>query len=138
MNTRPKPVGAVTVETARYLKLTGLLDFSHPLLTQLTDERNWCGLPDYERIGAIYDFVRDEIPLGYNESDAIPASRVLQDGYEQCNTESILLMTLLRKCGAPQATAGVRLRQTANPNPERRECEHDSEIWFWEDGSHGF
>jgi hypothetical protein len=87
------------METAHYLNQTDLLDFDNLRLTRLTVARGWCDLPESERIGALYDFVRDEIPLGYNASDAIPASRVLQDGYGQCNTKSILLMALMRKCG---------------------------------------
>lgn len=56
-------------------------------------------LPERERIGAIYDFVRDEMPFGYNASDDLPASAVLADGYGQCNTKTTLLMALLRAGG---------------------------------------
>lgn len=87
------------MELGHYRKSTPLLDYQHPRLTRLVDERGWRGQSEYDGIGAIYDFVRDEIPLGYNDSDAIPASKVLQAGYGQCNTKSILLMALLRKCG---------------------------------------
>lgn len=87
------------MEMEKYLKATPLLDFNNPRLVRLIEERTWGVLPEYERIGAIYDFVWDEILLGYNKSDAIPATQVLQDGYGQCNTKSILLMALLRKCG---------------------------------------
>lgn len=87
------------MELEHYLKVTQLLDFENPRLVRLMEGRGWFTFTEYEKIGAIYDFVRDEIILGYNETDAIPASRVLQDGYGQCNTKSILLMALLRKCG---------------------------------------
>ncbi len=42
---------------------------------------------EYDRIGAAYDFVRNEILFGYNRTDAIPATEVLADGYGQCNTK---------------------------------------------------
>lgn len=56
-------------------------------------------LRDHDRIGAIYDYVRDGIPFGYNSSDDIPASSVVSDGYGQCNTKTTLLMALLRGSG---------------------------------------
>ena len=87
------------MESERYLKATHLLDFDNPRLVRLVEEQGWHTLTEYEKIGAIYDYVRDEIALGYNESDAMPASKVLQDGYGQCNTKGVLLMALLRKCG---------------------------------------
>jgi len=82
-----------------YLKATPLLDYESICLVQLVEKRKWCNMSEYDRIGAIYDFVKEEIVLGYNQSDAIPASQVFQDGYGQCNTKSILLMALLRSCG---------------------------------------
>ncbi len=62
-----------------------------------------CGLDDssFEKIRSIYDFVRDEILFGYNTDDSIPASKVLRDGYGQCNTKGTLFMALLRACGIP-------------------------------------
>jgi len=84
----------------RYLRTTRLLDFEHPRIQALIQERSWRDLPERERIGAIYDFVRDEIAFGYNESDDLPASAVLADGYGQCNTKTTLLMALLRATGS--------------------------------------
>ena len=56
-------------------------------------------LSDYNKIFKIYNYVRDDIEFGYNEDDAITASKVLEDGYGQCNTKGILLMALLRVVG---------------------------------------
>lgn len=56
-------------------------------------------MPLHDRIGAIYDFVRNEIDFGYNRADDIPASEVLDDRYGQCNTKGTLLMALLRAVG---------------------------------------
>ncbi len=83
------------------LVATPLLDFRHPALQKLIDERRWRDLPEFERIGAVYDFVRNEIAFGYNLSDDLPASRVLADGIGQCNTKGSLLMALLRAVGIP-------------------------------------
>lgn len=84
-----------------YLAPSPLLDFKHPSIQDLIQTREWMQLEAYDRIGAIYDFVRNEIAFGYNREDAIPASEVLQDGYGQCNTKSSLFMALLRACAIP-------------------------------------
>jgi hypothetical protein len=83
----------------RHLRPTPLLDYEHPSLQRLVEERGWRALPESERIGAIYTYVRDELRFGYNETDDLPASRVLADGYGQCNTKTTLLMALLRASG---------------------------------------
>lgn len=83
-------------ELHRLLRETALLDFSDPRLRRLSDERQWRALNAFDRIGAVYRFVRDEMRFGYNRTDAIPASEVLADGYGQCNTKGTLLMALLR------------------------------------------
>ena len=85
----------------RLLQPTRLLDFAHPIIEALVEKRGWRQLPMYERIGAVYDFVRNEIAFGYNEGDELPASTVLADGIGQCNTKSTLLMALLRAVGVP-------------------------------------
>lgn len=84
-----------------YLRCTTLLNFDHESLADLIDGREWARLPEFDRIGAIYDFVRNEVPFGYNVTDALPASRVLRDGLGQCNTKTTLLMALLRGSGVP-------------------------------------
>lgn len=83
---------------SNYLEATRILDYRRPAVQELIEARGWRTLPEFTRIGSIYDFVRDEIPFGYNASDEIPASKVLGDGYGQCNTKSSLLMALLRGC----------------------------------------
>ncbi len=93
----------------RYLAETPMLDFSHPTIQRLVEQHRWRDLGDFERIRAIYDFVRDEILFGYNIDDAIPASRVLADGYGQCNTKGTLFMALLRCCGVPCRVHGFTI-----------------------------
>jgi transglutaminase-like putative cysteine protease len=83
------------------LAATPLLDVHHPDIETLVAHRGWRTLSPYDRIGAVYDFVRNEIAFGYNEGDELPASRVLADGIGQCNTKSTLLMALLRAVGIP-------------------------------------
>lgn len=81
------------------LQPTRLLDFNAPPISTLIEERHWRDLPEHERIGAVYDFVRNEIEFGYNRADDIAASEVLADGFGQCNTKGTLLMALLRGVG---------------------------------------
>lgn len=84
-----------------HLQPTALLDFSAPSIQRLLTQRGWKDLPEPERIGAIYAFVRDEIAFGYNLSDDLSASQVLADGIGQCNTKGTLLMAFLRAVGIP-------------------------------------
>lgn len=83
------------------LRPTRLLDFNDPTVVALIRDRGWSKLPEKNRIGAVYQFVRDEILFGYNPSDDLPASRVLADRIGQCNTKATLLMALLRGVGVP-------------------------------------
>ena len=83
------------------LKETKMLDFSAKPIQSLIDRRGWRTLPEETRVKSIYNFVKDEILFGYNASDNVKASRVLADGYGQCNTKGTLFMALLRACGIP-------------------------------------
>ncbi|NVK14589.1 MAG: transglutaminase family protein [Rhodobacteraceae bacterium] len=87
------------MENSEYLLETALLDFHHPAMADLITRRGWQALPAGDRIGAAYDFVRNEIGFGYNARDTLKASEVLKDGYGQCNTKGVLLMALLRGMG---------------------------------------
>ncbi len=93
-------------------KTTLMLDFKVPAIAALIEERGWSRLPQTDRIGAIYDFVRDDIPFGYNRADDISASSVLRDGYGQCNTKATLLMALLRGVGVPCRLHGFTIHKT--------------------------
>ena len=64
---------------------------------------------EYNRIRLVYGFVRDEILFGYNVDDSIPASRVLADGYGQCNTKGTLFMALLRGVDIPCRVHGFTI-----------------------------
>lgn len=99
--------GGVCIEN--YLKETPMLDFSSPAMAALVEERGWRALSEYEKIRTIYGFVRDEILFGYNVSDGIPASRVLRDGYGQCNTKGTLFTALLRGVGVPCRVHGFTI-----------------------------
>ena len=93
----------------RYLKETKMLDYSNPNIQQLIENRKWLELQEFDRLKSIYNFVRDEILFGYNIDDNIPASKVLKDGFGQCNTKGTLLMALLRACNIPCRVHGFTI-----------------------------
>lgn len=95
-----------------YLAPTALVDFDAPSIRALVVRRGWSALDPFERIGAAYRFVRDEIAFGYSETDDIPASRVLADGYGQCNTKATLLMALLRALNTPARLHGATIHKS--------------------------
>jgi transglutaminase-like putative cysteine protease len=103
-----------------FLKETSMLDFNHRQIQSLIEKRKWRDLAQYDAIGAIYNFVRDEINFGYNADDRLPASQVLKDGYGQCNTKGTLLMALLRATGVSTRFHGFtifnELQSGAIPN----------------------
>lgn len=70
-----------------YLKETVMLDFSNPDIQKLIERKRWKEQNEFDRIKAIYNFVRDDVLFGYNADDNISASKVLKDGYGQCNTK---------------------------------------------------
>ena len=89
------------MESNRYLDETKLLDYSNQKIQDLIKIRKWENREEEQQIKAIYNYVRDEIRFGYNVDDNIPASKVLSDGYGQCNTKGTLFMALLRAVGIP-------------------------------------
>ena len=93
----------------QYLRETPMLNFSAANIQRLINDRGWENEDVYHRIRQIYDFVRDEILFGYNVDDSIPASRVLSDGYGQCNTKGTLFMALLRGVGVPCRVHGFTI-----------------------------
>ncbi|TCB81619.1 transglutaminase-like domain-containing protein [Acinetobacter sp. ANC 4173] len=96
----------------KYLKETPLLDYNHPSIKNLIQEKKWCKLNNIEQVKQIYNFVRDEIQFGYNLKDSIPASAVLNDGYGQCNTKATLLMALLRAVKIPTRLHGFTINKS--------------------------
>ena len=93
----------------QYLKETLLLDYNHPSIKNLIQEKEWHKFSDIEKVKQIYNFVRDEIQFGYNLKDSIPASTVFNDGYGQCNTKATLLMALLRAVKIPTRLHGFTI-----------------------------
>ena len=91
------------------LRETKMLDFSSPNIQELIKERKWTDLNEFDCLKSIYNYVRDEILFGYNIDDNIPASKVLKDGYGQCNTKGTLFMALLRSCGIPCRVHGFTI-----------------------------
>ena len=105
---------------ASYLDKTELLDYDDDMIKRLIKDRGWSTLDTYHKIGAVYDFVQNEILFGYNETDAMQASRILADGFGQCNTKAILLMALLRgvevPCRLHGSTIDKKLQQGLMPS----------------------
>lgn len=93
----------------QYLRETPLLDFSAANIQRLINDKLWKQADEYHRIKLIYNYVRDEILFGYNIDDGIPASKVLADGYGQCNTKGILFMALLRGVNIPCRVHGFMI-----------------------------
>lgn len=95
----------------KYLKETKLLDYNNENIQKLIKNRNWKSLNDYQKIEKIYNFIRDEIDFGYNVSDDIPASKILLEGFGQCNTKGILFMALLRAVNIPCRIHGFTINK---------------------------
>ena len=104
----------------KFLIETPMLDFNHRHIRTLIEQKKWLELSEYDAIGEIYNYVRDEILFGYNADDGLPASQVLIDGYGQCNTKGTLLIALLRAVGIPTRFHGFtisnELQRGAIPN----------------------
>jgi transglutaminase-like putative cysteine protease len=85
----------------QYLQPTPILDYNSKDIKELV-EKHFSFIKNPEKkLEKIYYFVRDEIKFGFNESDNIPASRILKDGYGQCNTKTSLFMALVRTVEIP-------------------------------------
>lgn len=84
-----------------YLEKTTMLNYDTGNIQAVIQSHKWMELDDYHKIGAVYDFVRNNILFGYNRSDLLTAEEVLKDGYGQCNTKATLLMALLRGVEIP-------------------------------------
>lgn len=95
----------------KYLRETEMLDYSNSIIQNLIQKKQWKKLDEFERIKEIYNFVRDDILFGYNEDDAICASKVLLDGYSQCNTKGTLFMALLQSCKIPCRIHGFTIKK---------------------------
>lgn len=93
----------------QYISETKMLNFNDKSLQELIQTRKWLNLDMYNRIKAIYEFVQNEILFGYNKSDTLSASQVLNDGYGQCNTKATLLIALLRACNVPSRIHGFEV-----------------------------
>ena len=93
----------------KYLKETPMLNYSSDKIQKLIKERGWNELDKYNSIKQIYDYIRDEILFGYNIDDNFCASKVLSDGYGQCNTKGTLFMALLRAVGVPCRVHGFTI-----------------------------
>ena len=98
-------------EATGLLAPTRLPGFDHPAIEALIDAWGWTALARHERIGAAYDFVRDEVAFGQGRADDAPASDVLRGGHGQGDTEATPLTALLRALGVPWRLHGFTIRK---------------------------
>lgn len=83
----------------RYLKDTVMLNYHSQEIVGLINAHKLNDLNEFDKIRAIYDYVQNNILLGYNKYDNLTATQVIADGIGQCNTKATLLMALLRAVG---------------------------------------
>ncbi len=93
----------------KYLKDTAMLNYRAQEIVGLINARKWKDLTEFEKIGAIYCYVQNDILLGYNKYDNLTATQVIADGIGQCNTKATLLMALLRAVGIPCRLHGTKV-----------------------------
>lgn len=92
-----------------YLNDTAMLNYHEQEIAKLVMAKKWNDLDEYNKIGAIYSYVQNEILFGYNKRDNLTATEVLADGIGQCNTKAVLLMALLRAVGIPCRLHGAKV-----------------------------
>ncbi len=85
----------------KYLEKTAMLNYQAQEIADLIKEQKWDDVNEFDKIGAIYDYVQNNILLGYNKYDSLSSTQVLAEGIGQCNTKATLLMALLRAVGIP-------------------------------------
>lgn len=93
----------------QYLNDTAMLNYCEQEIAELVMANKWNDLDEYNKIGAIYRYVQNNILLGYNKRDDLTAMQVLADGIGQCNTKATLLMALLRAVGVPCRLHGAKV-----------------------------
>ena len=86
-----------------------MLNYQALQIADLINAQKWNDLKEFDKIGAIYDYVQNKILLGYNKYDNLTATQVLADGIGQCNTKATLLMALLRAVGVPCRLHGTKV-----------------------------
>ena len=99
-----------------YLKNTAMLNYHAQKIINLINIQKWNNLNEFDKIGAIYDYVQNKILLGYNKYDNLTATQVLGDGIGQCNTKATLIMALLRAVGVPCRLHGSRVTKDFQRN----------------------
>lgn len=92
-----------------YLNDTAMLNYREQEIAKLVTAKNWNNFDEYNKISAIYNFVQNDILLGYNKRDNLTATEVLADGIGQCNTKATLLIALLRAVGIPCRLHGAKV-----------------------------
>lgn len=98
-----------------YLKATHILNWHNKEIFGKSQSLLTFSLSPTEKLRQLYTFVAS-LPLGYNSNDSIQASKVLKDGYGQCNTKVILLMAFSRAANIPCRVHCYRITKDAQRN----------------------
>lgn len=93
----------------QYLNDTTMLNYCEQEIAELVKAKKWQDFDEYNKIATIYDYVQNNILLGYNKCDNLTATQVLAEGIGQCNTKATLLMALLRAVGVPCRLHGAKV-----------------------------
>jgi len=79
-----------------------LANFGHPLVQAKVQDLSTGCATDRESFLAFVDFIRDEIPFGFNRHFTLAtASEVLEEKIGCCNTKTTLLAAMCRAVGIP-------------------------------------
>ena len=82
-----------------------MLDYRDASIQELVCGRGWSELPEFERIRAIYNYVRDEVLFGYNVDDGF----ILDKGYLKS------LQATHPECRGAFCGYGVAVKDFQNP-----------------------
>ena len=62
----------------KYLRETRMVDFSNPAIQKLIQNMKWKEMGEFERIKAIYNYVRDDVLFGYQKYLQMVMDNVIQ------------------------------------------------------------
>lgn len=96
----PHPVSPLNT----YLEKSPFIDFDHPSIQDLIEQREWRRLDEVSQAKAVFEFVRDEIRHSFDANDTVvtcAASDVLAQQTGLCYAKSHLVAALLRLMGVP-------------------------------------
>ena len=85
----------------KYLRETRMVDFSNPAIQKLIQNMKWKEMGEFERIKAIYNYVRDYIHYAFYYDTKHGAVGTLEVGSGNCVDQAHLLVAMLRTADIP-------------------------------------